>query len=269
MNEPGGESHRPSRRAVGLLLAAQALLLSACAGPDPWEPMNRGTFWFNERFDRYLLEPSARGWDFVMPDVAQTGVSNFFANLRFPIIFVNDLLQFRPIAAGEDLARFLVNTTVGVVGFVDVASKLDIAENDEDFGQTLGFYRVPTGPYLVLPILGPSSPRGVLGLAGDWAAQPLNYVVPLGPNIGARVVDTVNLRAEYLEEIDQARADALDYYIFLRDAYLSNRLHRVRNRPGVATEIEEDLYYFDEEADEAEADGPGAAPGDAEGGELP
>lgn len=221
-----------------------------CAGTDPWERMNRGTFWFNERLDNYLLEPVAKGWDWTLPETAQTGVRNFFTNLSFPIVFVNDLLQLKPLDAGEDLARFLVNTTVGVVGFVDVASRIDVPKNDEDFGQTLGFYGVPAGPYLVLPLLGPSSGRDAPSLAVDGLTQPLNYVLPLAVNVGLRATDAVNRRAYALEEIEQSRRDALDYYVFVRDAYLSNREHRVADRDPDAEDRDaaaDDLYFFDEE----------------------
>ena len=240
---------RASICAQVLLLAALATGLAGCAGTDPWEGMNRGTFWFNEKADHYVLEPAAKGWDWAMPDVAQTGVRNFFANLLFPVHFVNNLLQLKPLDAGEDLSRFLVNTTVGVVGFVDVASKIEVPKNDEDFGQTLGSYGMPAGPYLVLPLLGPSSARDAPSLAVDGATQPLNYVLPLAVNAGLTVTEIVNLRAYYLEEIDQSRRDSFDYYIFRRDAYLDNREHRVSDRDPEEgdSDEDEDLYFPEEE----------------------
>ncbi len=238
---------RTSICALVWLLAVLTLGLAGCAGRDPWERMNRGTFWFNEKADHYVLEPAAKGWDWAMPETAQTGVRNFFANLRFPIHFVNNLLQLKPLSAGEDLARFLVNTTVGVVGFVDVASKIDVPKNDEDFGQTLGYYGVPAGPYLELPLLGPSSARDAPSRAVDGATQPLNYVLPLAVNAGLTVTEVVNVRAYYLEEIDQSRRDAFDYYIFRRDAYLDNREHRVSDRDPEESEEDEELYFPAEE----------------------
>jgi len=242
-------TRRTSTCAPGLLLAVLIIGLAGCAGPDPWERMNRGTFWFNEKADNYVLEPAAKGWDWAMPETAQTGLRNFFANLSFPIHFVNNLLQLKPLDAGEDLSRFLVNTTVGVVGFVDVASKIDVPKNDEDFGQTLGTYGVPAGPYLVLPLLGPSSARDAPSLVVDGATQPLNHVLPFVVNAGLGVTNVVNLRAYYLEEVDQSRRDAFDYYIFRRDAFLDNREHRVADRDPEEGESDEDeeLYFPEEE----------------------
>jgi phospholipid-binding lipoprotein MlaA len=242
-------TRRASTCAPVLLLALLLIGLAGCAGTDPWERMNRGTFWFNEKADNYVLEPAAKGWNWAIPATAQTGLRNFFANLAFPLHFVNNLLQLKPLDAGEDLARFLVNTTVGVVGFVDVASKIDVPKNDEDFGQTLGSYGVPAGPYLVLPLFGPSSARDAPGLAVDSASQPLNYVLPFAVNAGLNVTEIVNLRAYYLEEVDQARRDAFDFYIFRRDAYLDNRAHRVADRDPEEGESDEDedLYFPEEE----------------------
>jgi phospholipid-binding lipoprotein MlaA len=239
---------RTSSCAPVWLPAVLILGLVGCAGTDPWERMNRGTFWFNEKADNYVLEPAAKGWDWAMPETAQTGLRNFFANLSFPIHFVNNLLQLKPLDAGEDLSRFLVNTTVGVLGFVDVASKIDVPKNDEDFGQTLGTYGVPAGPYLVLPLLGPSSARDAPSLAVDAATQPLNHVLPFAVNAGLRATNVVNLRAYYLEEVDQSRRDAFDYYIFRRDAFLDNREHRVSDRDPEEDENDEgDELYFPEE----------------------
>jgi phospholipid-binding lipoprotein MlaA len=137
--------------------------------------------------------------------------------------------------------------TVGVLGFVDVASKIDVPKNDEDFGQTLGSYGVPAGPYLVLPLLGPSSGRDAPSLAVDTATQPLTHVLPLAANAGMQVTNIVNLRAYYLEEVEQSRKDAFDYYIFRRDAFLDNREHRVHDRDpdaeGEADEDDDDLYF--------------------------
>ena len=136
---------------------------------DPWQPMNRGIFAFNEFIDRYLLEPVATGWDVVVPDPAQRGIANFFANAAAPRRIANDLLQGKLDKAGDDFGRFAINTTFGVLGLFDPAGAEGIAPGDEDFGQTLGVWGTPAGPYLVLPLLGPSSPRDAAGLAADIA----------------------------------------------------------------------------------------------------
>jgi phospholipid-binding lipoprotein MlaA len=239
------------RRAGLGALAALALAGLGCASPDPWEGMNRGTFWFNERLDRYALEPVATGWDWLLPERVQTSVSNFFDNLFLPIVFVNDLLQAKPVAAGQDVGRFLVNTTAGLAGFFDVASRIGIPENDEDFGQTFGRWGCPPGPYLVLPLLGPSSLRDAPGGALDRAP---NYFLPLAVSLGLGVVDAVNTRAALLEEIRQDREESLDFYVFVRNAYLDNRAHLVRDEEP--SEGEEDLYFLDDEEDDEEEDQP-------------
>jgi len=236
---------------IAVLLTAGFLVSCATSSPDPLERINRGTFWFNERvLDRFALEPAARGWNWLMPEIVQTGVGNFFENLRVPVVFVNDLLQAKPLDAGQDLARLTVNTTLGLVGFLDVASRFGIPENDEDFGQTLGVWGVPGGPYLVLPILGPSNPRDTVGLVGDWAATPHHWFLPFYVNAGMNVVQVVNLRANFLEEIEQNRQDAFDYYVFIRNAFLENRAHRIADQDPDAKQEEEDLYFDDWEDEE-------------------
>jgi phospholipid-binding lipoprotein MlaA len=211
--------------------------------------MNRPVFGFNETVDRWALEPVARGWDWLLPELAETGLRNFFDNLGMPIVFVNDVLQAKPLAAGQDAARFVVNTTAGVAGFVDVASRIGVPENDEDLGQTLGRWGVPPGPYWVLPLLGPSSPRDAVGLVGDYAAS-LTWLLPFWVRATANGVDTVNTRAYYLEEVAENRAEALDYYVFVRDAWVKNRRSRVEDSTEASAEEQEDLYHLEEEEEE-------------------
>ncbi len=137
-----------------VVLLAIVVAATGCATPerpDPLEKVNRGIFAFNEGLDRYALEPIATAWDFVIPGFAQEGIQNFYHNLEMPIIVANDILQAKPMAVVEDVARFFFNTTLGLAGFVDVASRVGIPDNDEDFGQTLGYWGVPPGPYLVVP----------------------------------------------------------------------------------------------------------------------
>lgn len=134
---------------------------------DPIEGFNRKIFWFNDKVDVYVLEPVAKGWDFVAPDPVQKGVSNFFYNIRFPIYLINNVLQGKPIDAGKDIGRFAVNTTVGVLGFMDPATGWGMPRDNEDFGQTLGVWGLGAGPYLVVPLLGPSSLRDAPGKLVD------------------------------------------------------------------------------------------------------
>jgi phospholipid-binding lipoprotein MlaA len=250
-----------------LAWAAAACLLG-CATPGPWdpsqvsdplEPVNRGVFWVNDKFDVYLLTPVAKGWDYVAPDRVQTSLGNFFTNLRFPVYFVNDVLQGKARAAGHDLARFLVNTTAGVAGFFDPASRLGLARSDEDFGQTMGRYGVPSGPYLVLPLLGPSSLRDGAGSVADAAATVWPFFVDMWITVGVRATDTINARSRIHEEIAEERASAFDWYVFVRDAYLQRRVAQVRDEEVEPAAGPDAQYYIPEEEEEPAE--PEAAPG--------
>ena len=246
-----------------VVLASLLISLDGCAKPerpDPWEPFNRGIFTFNETLDQYAIEPVATAWDFVVPGVVQESIDHFFTNLNMPIVFANNVLQAKPGAAGWDIVRFLFNSTFGLAGLIDVATIVEIPENDEDFGQTLGYWGIPTGPYLVIPILGPSSIRDGTGLVVDTAAASYAYFTPfwydvvglngietLGASVGLKAFELMNLRAIFLEEIEGSRADAFDYYVFVRNAYLQNRRAKVRDQPEAAETDDEDFYFLDDE----------------------
>lgn len=246
-----------------LLLAASGVAwvtLTGCASTDPWEAVNRKTFAFNEGVDEYALEPAAKGWRVVTPQILRTGLRNFFDNLNMPVVLLNDLLQLKPIAVADDLTRIVTNTVFGLGGFIDVASRENVPQHDEDFGQTLGVWGMPSGPYLVLPFFGPSNPRDAVGLLVDTFSAPYSYFIPLWANASAFGVRIVNLRSEFIEEIDQSRSESLDYYVFLRSAYLQNRRMKVEDRVDPPEEAEEDLYYFDDDdfedsMSEGDADG--------------
>lgn len=243
---------RPILALVGLLwLAATGCATSR--EPDPWEPMNRGIFTFNETVDIYALEPVAQGWDFVVPELAQTGIQNFFRNLGMPVVLLNDVLQAKPVAAGWDFLRLFYNTTFGLGGFIDVATMVEMPRNDEDFGQTLGYWGMPPGPYLVVPFLGPYTIRDGAGGIADAFSTPHSWFIPVAASIGLVGVELLNLRAIFLEEIAENRADAFDYYVFVRNAYLQNRRARVADqKDGTVLEEDEaeDLYFFDDELDD-------------------
>jgi phospholipid-binding lipoprotein MlaA len=219
---------------------------------DPWETMNRGIFAFNEFIDRYLMEPVATGWNAIVPDPAQRGISNVFANIATPHRVANDLLQAKPRKAGDDLGRFAINTTIGILGIFDLASTWGIPPGDEDFGQTLGVWGAPAGPYLVLPLLGPSSPRDAAGLAVDTALSPEFYVayfVPWYvsyPITGTRVI---NARSLALETVRAERASAFDFYAAVRSAYVQYRANQIRDRAQEpeGQDDNEELYHLEEE----------------------
>lgn len=243
------------KRTVAVAFATTACWLAAGSAQaqdrdlehDPWQNMNRSIFAFNEGLDKWVLRPVAKGWDFVTPDFVQTGIANVFATERMIVVFANDLLQLKPVAASQDVARFAVNVTVGIGGLFDVATKVGIPENAEDFGQTLGYWGVPPGPYLVLPIFGPSNPRDAVGLAADMSTAPWTYFVDWYITIPLAVFEFVNLRTIYLEDVDELREAALDYYVFQRNAFVNSRNLAVKDLESVEEEAEEDLYYFDDE----------------------
>jgi phospholipid-binding lipoprotein MlaA len=218
---------------------------------DPLAGLNRPIFRFNDALDRGLLEPVAKGYDVVMPDLVQGWVTNFFSNLWFPVTFTNCVLQAKPRQATQSLARFVVNTTAGLGGFGDPATRLDIPAPNEDFGQTLGYWGVGPGPYLVIPVLGPSNVRDTVGRAADNAARVWPWFVPWYASSSAGVLEVLNTRARYLEDIRDLRESSIDYYSSVRDAYQQRRAALVEDRVGSAAEkrhleSENDLYFPEE-----------------------
>lgn len=207
---------------------------------DPFENVNRKVFWFNDQFDTYLLAPAAKGWDFVVPKRAQTSVSNFFANLRFPVDTVNNLFQGKVGEAATTVGRFGINTTVGIAGFFDPAASLGLEPHVEDFGRTLGWWGYGPGPYLMLPILGPSTVRDGIGLLVDYPISITPFFVDAEYLFAARAVEVVNFRASVLQPVKEAKEGSLDYYTFVRNAYLQRRASYQGPR---SEETEQDLYH--------------------------
>jgi phospholipid-binding lipoprotein MlaA len=195
---------------------------------DPWERFNRAMFDFNRQLDRFVLKPVAKVWDFVVPDLAQQSLANAFDNIAMPRRFINSLLQLKPEGAGRELARFFLNISMGVGGFFDVATELGIPRSDEDTGQTLGFYGVGPGPYLVLPLLPPLTVRDGIGFAADAAMQPLGYVAPFEAAIGMRGGQLVNDRSLNLETFEEFERVTFDLYSAVRNAYLQRRQRMIQ-----------------------------------------
>lgn len=199
---------------------------------DPLEGMNRGFFWFNDKFDIYLLEPVARGYDWLLPDRVQDSVGNFFNNLRYPSYFVSDIVQLKFAQAAEHTGRFLLNSTLGVLGLFDVASDMGLAEDEEDFGLALAYHGVPPGPYLVIPFVGPSNLRDGIGRIVDTALNPLFYLGTVAKlkerdawavELGAKALDVIDQRADLFEAVEAAKESSLDYYLFIQSAYYQHR----------------------------------------------
>ena len=213
---------------------------------DPLEGMNRGIFWFNTQVDDYVLEPVAKGWNTIAPDGLQKSLSNFFQNLRFPIVAVNDLLQGKFSHSGSDVGRFMVNTTVGFLGFFDPATVWGLEQHNEDFGQTLGHWGVPPGPYLVLPFLGPSDPRDTVGLAADSFSIVYAYVIPFYYTFAATGTEIINNRALVLREVRQLKEASFDYYVAVRNAYTQRRAALVADQNEKSKQEQEDLYQLED-----------------------
>lgn len=220
----------PAARALGALsLAVLIGLLAGCASVpqpnprDPLERMNRGTHQFNEGVDSVVLKPVATLYREKVPPLVRTGVSNFFGNMGDAWSAVNSLLQFRLLEAEENLARFHLNTMFGLLGIFDIASDLNIERHREDFGQTLGRWGMPAGPYLVLPLLGPSTLRDTVALPVDRSFDPTSYIDPGGLRTAVAVLRVVDTRANLLRVSSVLEEASLDKYAFTRDAYLQRR----------------------------------------------
>jgi phospholipid-binding lipoprotein MlaA len=191
---------------------------------DPWEPFNEKTFWFNRQLDRFLLKPAAKGYNAALPDPMRQAIANMFDNLDVTRRLVNNLLQLKFDGAGGELARFAINSTVGVAGLFDVAKHLfDIAESDRDTGQTLGIYGIGHGPYLVVPFLHPFSIRDFVGFVFDEAMYPLSYFIPTGAVIGMTATETISDRAATIDRFEGVEDTVVDLYGSVRNAYFQRR----------------------------------------------
>ncbi len=215
---------------------------------DPWEPLNAKVFEFNRQFDRWLLKPVAKGYNFIVPNVVQIGISNFFYNIRVTPRLMNNIFQGKFKGAGIEVGRFLINTTAGIGGFFDVAQRFNLTTPEEDTGQTLGFYGVPPGPYIILPLLQPYTVRDLVGYVGDIALNPIYWLVLPIIEIGeipsviphynrlttslilitARGTEIVNDRSLNLEKFQGVEESTLDLYAAVRNAYLQTRAKAIR-----------------------------------------
>lgn len=205
-------------------LIAPALLITSLAfaqtEEDPWEPLNRGIDHFNFTFDKYIFKPVAQTYDVLTPNIVDDGVSNMFGNVNDVAIAANNVLQGKVGAAASDLGRVLVNSTLGLVGFFDFASAMGLDKHEEDFGQTLATWGVGSGPYLVLPFLGPATVRDAFGRVPDGYLGYFPYVNDIPARNVAKGVEYVDLRADFLDEEELIQGDR---YSFIKDVYLQRR----------------------------------------------
>ncbi len=236
-------------------VAAVATIVAGCAstpGPalmapeDPYEESNRRALAFNVALDRTVIGPAAGAYESATPRFARDRVRDFFGNLRSPVTFVNDVLQAQPGRAGRTAARFVINSTIGAAGLFDVATQAGLEGHREDFGQTLAVWGIESGPYLVVPVLGPSTPRDLTGTVVDFAFSPLTYIV-VGNNrdidttfaISSGALRGLNARVAFSEQFESLQSQP-EPYVALRRIYISERNAEIRNR-----ELDEDTLYDD------------------------
>ena len=238
------------------LLCLTYILSSGCAtveGPanpdDPFESFNRSMFEFNDNVDKYAFKPAAQGYNFIMPDFASKGVSNFYSNVDDIVVFFNQLLQFKFAEAVATSARFVFNTTFGLLGLIDVATSMDLPKHNEDFGQTLAVWGVPSGPYLVLPIIGPRTVRDTAGLAVDWTYfDPIFNRQTLSQSLINLTIKYIDVRAGLLKATNILEDTVPDRYAFVRDAWLMRREFLIYDgNPPQDDAFDEDELFDDED----------------------
>jgi len=249
-----GCASQPKPAADGWSEGGEPAIAEVDTDNDPLELLNRFTFSFNMALDTVIFQPVAAYYRFLFPVQVRDSVRNVFRNLRSPLILVNDLLQGEMERAQTTLERFIVNSTVGVLGLFDVAADLGLPYHDEDFGQTLGAHGVGEGFYLVLPILGPSNPRDGAGLLVDIYLNPLTYAFEevdaddwLVPRLAAEAIDK---RSRNIEVIEDLRRDSIDFYARIRSLYRQSRINEINNGRAPADTPTQDLYNFGFEDDD-------------------
>lgn len=253
----------PSIRAVPLVLAV--LLLCGCAtlppntqrSPrDPWERMNRATYRFNDVVDKKVYRPVARGYQRATPQFLQTGVRNFFSNIDYPLVMLNDLLQGQLRGFANDTGRFVLNSTVGIGGIFDPATAAGLDRNERDLGQTLGKWGVPSGPYVVIPFLGPSDVRDGLGRFAEAYAAPRYWIyhqrlINASEYYGTYLLYLIDYRVQLLS-LNQLLDSSYDPYAFMRNTYLQRRDHKVKADGGPSPGEQQQEDELLKEAEQAE-----------------
>ena len=230
--------------------------LSGCAvtGDDPWQGWNHGAQTFNDTLDKNIIKPVAQGYQWITPDIVDESITNTFSNVNDIGVMINEFLQFKWEQGGMDLARLVVNSTIGMGGLFDVGQMMDLPKHQEDFGQTLAVWGVPAGPYLVLPIYGASSPRDTLGIIGDAAMNPLTYISIFGNSdayastMGATAVNLIDKRADLMtteKVVNEASGE--NRYEFVKNAYQQRRQYLIDDGKTKESDLDNDLDNLDKE----------------------
>lgn len=247
-------------RAILVIASGALLAMTGCAsGPnanprDPLEPYNRAMSSFNDGVDRAILKPVATAYVAVTPSLVRQGVTNFFGNLQDGWTFVNSVLQLRPQKAVESITRFSMNTFFGLGGLLDVAGEAGVPKHNEDLGKTLGRWGVPSGPYLVLPILGPSTIRDALTITAETAYDPVSQINPIAARNTVTAVRLVNSRSKFLRLGNLLDDAALDKYSFTRDAFLAKRNADVARSADKEVDDTQELDKDDSKDDKPEGE---------------
>lgn len=236
------------RIALLMMFSASAIVSANDEDVDPWQGFNRSVFEFNETLDQYVAKPVAQGYQAITPQFLDTGISNFFSNLEDVLIVVNDVFQLKPIQALSDTGRFLVNSTVGLLGFFDVASHIGLPKHNEDLGQTLGYWGVGAGPYVMLPVLGPSNVRDAFGTTAD-SLSGLGYT-QVGQTTaqqgGLWLLRNIDVRADLIASEGLITGER---YVFFRSFYMQRREYLINDGVASDDEFEGDDDFFEDEDD--------------------
>ncbi|MAZ65889.1 MAG: ABC transporter [Kangiellaceae bacterium] len=233
------------------MLVLSASLVAGCAAnpespSDPWEPVNRKIYSFNRAVDKAILKPVTLQYDKWIPRPIDARVDSFISNLDDVVVVANDVLQLKMTQGARDTGRLAINSTIGLLGLFDVASSMGLHKNDEDFGQTLGYWGVPTGPYVMLPFLGPSTVRDAVGdtVDGYIALDDIIFEHDID-RVGFRGVELINKRQSFLDQ-EKLLEESFDEYVFLRDVYLQRREFLVRDG-AIETDQSDNIDYGDDE----------------------
>ena len=228
------------------------ILLSGCSYQnelindpiDPLENINRSIYTFNENLDEALLEPAADGYDYITPNFLQKGFNNFFGNINYPITIINQVLQGNIEESLQDTLRFTINTTIGIFGLFDPASRMGLPEHDEDFGQTLAVWGVKEGPYLMLPFFGPKTLRSLTGDLTDVLFNPLLNIDDTNLKIKTNLINILQDRSD-LSTLEEELDNSFDPYQYIKDSYIQNRKYKIYNGNVTEDDIGIDIDFDD------------------------